>query len=359
MTIRSAQLVLPAGPLAQTLAFFCDRLEFRIESISPAEAPSVAVISGHGLRLRLDGGHAGDPGTLRLTCSEPGAIADGELALWAPNGTRIELVGPAPELGLPPLRPSLTIARLGEGEWTEGRAGMRYRDLIPDRQGGRFLASHIRIDEGGPVPDYVHYHEIRLQLIYCYKGWVRVVYEDQGPGFVLRPGDCVLQPPRIRHRVLESSAGLEVIEISSPAEHETLADHELELPTPTINRKREYEGQRFVHHEQATAPWGPWRLPGFEARELGVFAATGGLARARVARRLGPAPPQPCAHEGELLFLFVLAGGLTLRCDGRRAEPLEAGDCFAIPPGLWHELDQASEDVELLELCLPGDIPLS
>jgi hypothetical protein len=43
-------------------------------------------------------------------------------------------------------------------------------------------------------------------------------------------GDMVLQPPGIRHRVLESSPGLEVVEISCPALHETFADHEMELP---------------------------------------------------------------------------------------------------------------------------------
>src|SRR6185436_13024852 len=109
--------------------------------------------------------------------------------------------------------------------WTRGRAGMRYRDLIPGRQGGRFIASHIAIPEGGPVADYVHHHFVRVQLIYCHRGWVRVVYEDQGAPFMLEAGDCVLQPPGIRHRVLESSVGLEVIEIGSPAVHETFADH--------------------------------------------------------------------------------------------------------------------------------------
>src|SRR5690349_7367988 len=103
---------------------------------------------------------------------------------------------------------------------------MRYRDLLPGRQGGRFIASAIRIDQGGPVPDYVHYHRVRFQLLYCVRGWVRVVYEGQGDPFVMAPGDCVLQPPRIRHRVLESSPGLEVIEVAGPAEHETLADHD-------------------------------------------------------------------------------------------------------------------------------------
>ena len=42
----------------------------------------------------------------------------------------------------------------------------------PDRLGGRFIASHIRIEQGGPVPDYVHFHKIRFQMIYMTRGWV-------------------------------------------------------------------------------------------------------------------------------------------------------------------------------------------
>ena len=52
---------------------------------------------------------------------------------------------------------------------------------IPDRLGGSaIIASHIRIPEGGPVGDSVHFHRVGFQLIFCYKGWVEVVYEDQG-----------------------------------------------------------------------------------------------------------------------------------------------------------------------------------
>ena len=32
--------------------------------------------------------------------------------------------------------------------WITGRAGMEYRDLIPDRLGGRLIASHIRLTKG-------------------------------------------------------------------------------------------------------------------------------------------------------------------------------------------------------------------
>jgi quercetin dioxygenase-like cupin family protein len=226
---------------------------------------------------------------------------------------------------------------------------MLYRDLIPDRQGGRFIASHIRIAEGGPVPDYVHHHAIRFQLIYCYRGWVRVVYEDQGPPFVLHPGDCVLQPPHIRHRVLESSPGLEVIEVSSPATHATIVDHELTLPTP--RRERQYGGQRFVHHRAADAVWRPWHS-GLAARDLGIAAATGGIASAHVARPHDRATAAILRHGGELRFLFTLAGAVTLDCKGGRR--LVPGDAAVIPAGLDHAFADPSADLELLEIDLPA-----
>mmetsp|Transcript_41231 Transcript_41231/g.133067 ORF Transcript_41231/g.133067 Transcript_41231/m.133067 type:complete len:102 (+) Transcript_41231:1200-1505(+) len=86
---------------------------------------------------------------------------------------------------------------------------MLYRDLLPDRAGGSLIVSLIRIEEDGEVPDWVHYHRVRFQLIYIVCGWVEVVYEGQGAPFVLRPGDFVTQPPTIRHRVLHCSRGLE------------------------------------------------------------------------------------------------------------------------------------------------------
>ena len=48
----------------------------------------------------------------------------------------------------------------GDGDWVVGRAGMLYRDLLPGRLGGCFIASHIRIPEVGPVPDNVHFHQV-------------------------------------------------------------------------------------------------------------------------------------------------------------------------------------------------------
>ena len=88
---------------------------------------------------------------------------------------------------------------------------MHYRDLVPSRLGGAMIASHIRIPDGGPVPDMVHFHKVGFQLIFCIRGWVDVVYEDQGGPRRLAAGDCFIQPPRIRHRVLEASDGEEAL----------------------------------------------------------------------------------------------------------------------------------------------------
>jgi quercetin dioxygenase-like cupin family protein len=346
--IRAAEVVLPCDELGPCLAFF-ERLGFRLEAIGPADDPSTALLDGHGLRIRLERGRGASPGPLlRLACRDAAALA-ADRQLIAPNGTRIELVDADPPLALPPLAPSLVITAAGDDSWREGRAGMLYRDLIPDRQGGRFIASHIRIPEGGAVPDYVHHHRIHFQLIYCYRGWVRVVYEDQGPPFVLDPGDCVLQPPHIRHRVLESSPGLEVIEVSSPAAHDTLADHELTLPT--ARRERQYGGQRFVHHRAAAAAWTPWHS-GLVARDLGIAAATGGIASAHVARPDAVATAALLRHRGELRFLFVLAGAITLDCDGGRR--LATGDAAVVPAGLDHTFVDPSANFELLEIDLPA-----
>ena len=119
-------------------------------------------------------------------------------------------VEPRPLL-VPDLVPELVISRAADADPSVGRAGMQYRDLIPAVSVGWFIASHISIPGAGPVPDYVHHHDIRFQLIFCHAGWVEVVYEDQGEPFVMHPGDWEIQPPHILHRVMASIEELEVV----------------------------------------------------------------------------------------------------------------------------------------------------
>ena len=121
-----------------------------------------------------------------------------------------------------------------------------------------------------------------------------------------------------------------------------------------MRRERDFDGQRFVRHQAAGATWRPWRLDGFECRDLGIAEATRGVARAEVARRAGAAPAQVCSHDAELLFTFVLRGTAELRCEGRAAEPLPTGTAFVVPPGLRFAVASCSDDLELLEVALPA-----
>jgi quercetin dioxygenase-like cupin family protein len=193
-------------------------------------------------------------------------------------------------------------------------------------------------------------------MIYCRTGWAKLVYEDQGEPFLLKAGDCVLQPPEIRHRVLEASAGLEVIEIGCPAIHETFADHNMPLPTGRILPARLYGDQRFVRHIAANASWHSWRLPGFMARDIGIAAATDGLAGVRVIRADGPSHAAASAHNGELLFLFVLEGTLRIESVKFGHHQLQAGDSVVIPAGVPYVL-AAEAGTEILDVSLPADLP--
>lgn len=350
LEIAAARAVLPCEDLPPMIDFLVEDLGFQLVRISPADDPRMAQFTGHGLDIEVRRGLHSAPGVLQLTYR---GVAKPMDALVAPNGTRVEFVPLDRPQAIPPLAPELVINRAGDSSsWGLGRAGMHYRDLIPSRLGGRFIASHIRILKGGPVPDHVHFHAIRFQMIYCVRGWVRLLYEDQGPDFILNEGDCVLQPPLIRHRVLESSDGLEVVEIACPAEHDTYLDHDMELPTSTVDAGRDFEGQVFTRHQAKASHWESGAMTGMRHRDLGMHRATRGLARALVLRPDSEATPIPWSHDGEFLFGFLVAGSCAFVSAGETDQRLEAGDSVVVPAGDECALKDFSPEFELLEIRL-------
>ena len=340
-------MVVATDRFSDDLAMLLDQFGFRVDVIFPADSPSTAIVSGHGVRLRLESSPTPRPVILHLLTDEPGG------SVTLPGVSVIEPRPLSVPFVLPANQPSLVISR-NTGRSGVGRAGMRYRDLIPDRWGGRFIASHITIPDGGPVPDYVHFHKVRFQLIFVKSGWVEVAYEDQGAPFVLQAGDCVIQPPEIRHRVLESSAGLEVIEIGCPAEHETIADWSMTLPNGLGDPGREWDGQRMVRHVAEGARYRPWRIDGWEYRDSGIGAATDGLAGVRVARPAGPTDDRWIAHDTEFSQLVVLVGETRFESDGGDIVRLAHGDSVAIPGRLRYRLSDATPDCELLDVTMPA-----
>ncbi len=354
--IQTAEVEVPCTNLALSLDFFTSRVGFRVDLIFPADAPTTAVISGYGVRLRLITAQPSTP--LRLTLLVDASQWPNFVPhkLTGPDDVVIVLIDAEPEITIPDGTQEWIISRNDDkNAWSTGRAGMQYRDLIPGRLGGRFVASHIRIPDGGDVPDYVHFHRLRFQMIYCKAGWVRVVYEDQGEPFVMHAGDCVLQPPQIRHRVLAASAGLEVIEVGCPAIHDTVADHALALPNANVNTTREFGGQRFTRHIATNAAWLRAGKGDFDTCDLGLAAATSGLARVCVLRATHDLEVKRCAHRGELLFYFVLSGGLTLTkissTEHRRDHRLDVNDSFVVPAGAAYAL-AAQASTQILEVAI-------
>jgi quercetin dioxygenase-like cupin family protein len=119
-----------------------------------------------------------------------------------------------------------SVSHLGESQFrTDGlRPFFEYRDLgIKNATGGRVLAHVIRARPGVEMTPQRHHHEVQFQMVYVLKGWVRFHYEGVGE-VTLRAGTCVNQPPGIKHTELGHSDDLELIEIVSPADFQTIDD---------------------------------------------------------------------------------------------------------------------------------------
>jgi mannose-6-phosphate isomerase-like protein (cupin superfamily) len=365
----------------EILQYFVTKLKFKVESIYPADHPVVSTLIGHDLRLKLTLNQKRDMTQLNIYCDDIDEFVDlnphpeskEPFLIEIPNGTQVLISFPE-TLTLPLLQESLVICHYSTSpeNWNIGRAGMRYRDLIPDRLGGRYIASHIHIPRGGPVPDYVHYHQVRFQMIFCYRGRVKVVYEDQGEPFFLESGDCVIQPPEIRHRVLESSDDLHVIEIGCPAIHKTIADFDLTLPNQTVDHERLWNNQKFIRFVDAECDWKKtsderlWN-PSHEMstinhlptplslsaqwilKETGILQGTDGVADVVVLNSTNSsnsddASEMLTSHNCEFFFLFVLIGQIEVRISDE-VHLLGEGSSVTIPshtPFLVRPSDQTS-----------------
>ena len=107
------------------------------------------------------------------------------------------------------------------------RSFMEYRDLgIEQATHGQFRAHVIRIKREAAGDHQLHTtglhrHLCDFQMFYVVKGWIKLVYEGHGE-HTFHAGDCVLQPAGIVHNELDCSDDVEVLEIYSPAVHQTL-----------------------------------------------------------------------------------------------------------------------------------------
>src|SRR5262249_16198892 len=94
----------PADPLPATVDFL-ERLGFRLEEIAPADDPAEALMTGHGLRLRLERTYRGEA---ELVLTAGGTLAPGRY--FGPGKLVVEVVAPG-AVHVPPAPPTFLHSR--------------------------------------------------------------------------------------------------------------------------------------------------------------------------------------------------------------------------------------------------------
>jgi mannose-6-phosphate isomerase-like protein (cupin superfamily) len=103
------------------------------------------------------------------------------------------------------------------------RSYAKYRDLGVAKATRGMVQAHVirMVPPCDPaVVSKRHYHDVDFQMIYVLKGWMKGEYE--GKEVIVRQGSCWIQPPRIKHTVLDYSDDCELLEIILPAEFDTV-----------------------------------------------------------------------------------------------------------------------------------------
>ena len=95
----------------------------------------------------------------------------------------------------------------------------------------------------------------------------------------------------------------------------------------------------------------------FEYRDLGIERATAGRVDAHVIRAAAGAEfsSQPHRHKTSFQLVYVLKGWIEFEYEGQGVVRLEAGSCVYQPPEIRHRELGHSEDVEMLEVVMPGN----
>lgn len=106
------------------------------------------------------------------------------------------------------------------------------------------------------------------------------------------------------------------------------------------------------------SPFVKGRRKFFRYRDLGVQAATGGKLRAQVMEAItGMTEPTGWhTHQCEAQFVYVLKGWVELEFEDGSRHRCEPGAAVLIPGNMKHNEIATSDDVEILELSIPGDM---
>jgi hypothetical protein len=124
-----------------------------------------------------------------------------------------------------PRRQSFVASHHSPDAFEQGlRRYAQYRDLGIAAATGGLARAHVIKMVPPCIPAEVskrHYHDVDFQMVYVLKGWIKGEYDGAGE-VTMREGSCWLQPPKIKHTVLDYSDDCELLEIILPADFDTV-----------------------------------------------------------------------------------------------------------------------------------------
>jgi len=109
--------------------------------------------------------------------------------------------------------------------------------------------------------------------------------------------------------VLQAEAGSEVIEITSPAEHETWFDYDLKLLSASARPDRPFNGTRFVRHQASECNWVFNEETGLNEALTAIHSAGGRMPKVTILQNLTSSEDQIEYSIAEGILLRVLIGG--------------------------------------------------
>ena len=120
---------------------------------------------------------------------------------------------------------AFVASHLREEDFDGGlRRYAKYRDLGMSQATGGMVQAHVIRFVPPCRPEEVsklHFHDVEFQMIYVLKGWIKTELDGQG-AVTMQTGSAWIQPPRIKHKVLDYSDDCEVLEIVLPADFKTV-----------------------------------------------------------------------------------------------------------------------------------------
>ena len=130
------------------------------------------------------------------------------------------------------------------------------------------------------------------------------------------------------------------------------------MPSAAAKKSAKAPVQKVAHGRKAEPVLVKGRREFFTYRDLGVAEASGGNMRAQLmtATRGLSRPTGWHYHECDGQFIYILKGWVELQFEDGKTIKVEQGDSLFIPGYLRHNETRTSDEMEILEVSVPGEL---